>query len=42
MGQLQKLLIGHNNLGQAPSWHLSMVEVLDEDAGHTTYFAGDR
>lgn len=42
LGQLQKLLIGHNSQGQAPSWHLSMVEVVDETTSQTTYFAADR
>lgn len=42
LGQLQKLLIGHNNQGQTPTWHLALVEVVDEDSGHTTYFAADR
>jgi hypothetical protein len=42
LGQLQKLLIGHNNQGQATSWHLSLVEVVEEESGRTSYFAADR
>jgi hypothetical protein len=42
LGQLQKLLIGINNKGQAPSWHLSLVEVVDENTGAVTYFAANR
>jgi hypothetical protein len=42
LGQLQKCSIGHNNQGQAPSWHLSLVEVVAEESELTTYFAADR
>jgi hypothetical protein len=39
---LEKLLIGHNGLGGCPSWHLSLVEVVEEASGRVTYFAADR
>lgn len=42
LGQLQKLLVGINNKGQAPSWHMSLVEVLDESTGAVTYFVANR
>lgn len=42
LGQLQKLLIGHNGRGDNPSWHLALVEVVEEDTGRVTYFAADR
>lgn len=42
LGKLQKLLIGHNNKGEGPSWHLALVEVQEEDTGTVTFFAADR
>eukprot|EP00775_Hariotina_reticulata_P013433 gene13433-13561_t len=42
LGKLHKLLIGHNNKGEGPSWHLSLVEVLEEDTGAITFFGVDR
>jgi hypothetical protein len=42
LGRLEKLLIGHNGLGGSRSWHLSLVEVVEETSGRVTYFAADR
>ncbi|WIA17082.1 hypothetical protein OEZ85_013981 [Tetradesmus obliquus] len=42
LGRLEKLLTGHNGLGDSPSWHLSLVEVVEEATGRVTYFAADR
>jgi hypothetical protein len=42
LGRLEKLLIGHNGLGDSPSWHLLLVEVVEEANGRVTYFAADR
>jgi hypothetical protein len=39
---LEKLLVGQNGLGGSPSWHLSLVEVVEESSGRVTYFAADR
>jgi hypothetical protein len=42
LGQLQRLVIGHNNHGEAPAWQLSLVEVLEEVSGRVCFFAADR
>lgn len=38
VGLLQKLVIGHDNTGTFPGWHLDMVEVISCQTGQPLYF----
>ncbi len=36
LGALQELLIGHDNTGQGPAWHLEQVDVTDVRTGQVS------
>ncbi|KAG2501257.1 hypothetical protein HYH03_001064 [Edaphochlamys debaryana] len=38
LGALTELLIGHDNTGKGPGWHLEQVEITDVKLGQTWYF----
>jgi hypothetical protein len=38
LGPLTELVVGHDNSGQGPSWHLEQVDVTDVRTGQTWYF----
>lgn len=42
LGKLAKLLIGHDGRGDASSWKLEMVEVVEEESGKVAFFMADR
>lgn len=39
---LYKIRIGHDNSGQAGSWHLAYVEITNRETGQRYHFPGDR
>lgn len=38
LGPLVELVIGHDNSGQGPGWHLEQVDITDIKTGQTWYF----
>lgn len=42
LGALKKLVVGHNDRGEAPGWHLAWCVVMEEGTGAVTYFPCDR
>ncbi|GFH12746.1 uncharacterized protein HaLaN_08489, partial [Haematococcus lacustris] len=38
LGPLQQLVVGHDNTGQGPGWHLEQIEITDTKTGQTWYF----
>ena len=38
VGKLRALTVGHNNKGEGPDWHLTMVDVVEGDSGRRTVF----
>ncbi len=42
LGPLQELVVGHDNAGQGPSWHLEQVDVTDVKTGQVRALLGLR
>ncbi len=38
LGALKELVIGHDNTGTGPNWHLEQVEITDTRANQTWFF----